>query len=72
MGKRLIETNKRISDQLNFDLLLTESRCCLGLFSASMKLNENEKQKQITSIGGPALHSALQQQFAANCVQNYS
>ena len=57
---------------IKFELTANSGRFCFGLFSVGMKLNVNEKQKQITSIGGPALHSALQLQFATNYVQDYS
>ena len=57
---------------IKFGLTANSGRFCFGLFSVGMKLNVNEKQKQITSIGGPALHSALQLQFATNYVQDYS
>ena len=57
---------------VKFGLTANSGRFCFGLFSVGMKLNVNEKQKQITSIGGPALQSALQLQFATNCVQDYS
>ena len=54
---------------VKFGLTANSGRFCFGFFSVGMKLNVNEKQKQITSIGG---HSALQLQFATNCVQDYS